>query len=199
MFDCIEKVVYINLENRQDRKKTIEKELLKYFPAEKIQRFNAIKHDRGEIGCTKSHIAVLEMAIQQNWKNILVVEDDAIWSNFDKGYPVYETLIKNPYDVITFGIASAKYNNSTYKLLSGQTTTAYLVKNDYYKTLLQNFEEGLGHFLTIANGDRYAIDQYWKILQEKDNWFCVLPSLLVQASGYSDIQKRNVNYMRHFS
>jgi glycosyl transferase family 25 len=198
MFEFIEKVVYINLEHRKDRKELVESELLKYFPQDKIERFNAIKEARGEIGCTKSHIAVLEMAIRQNWKNVLIVEDDAIWSNFDKGYPVYENLIKNPYDVITFGTAYTTYDKNTYKLLDGQTTTAYIVNNHYYKTLLQNFQEGLGHFLKIRSGDRYAIDQYWKLLQKRDNWFCVVPSLLVQGPSYSDIQRGNMNYTSFF-
>jgi glycosyl transferase family 25 len=198
MFESIEKVVYINLEERTDRKESIEKELLKYFPAEKFERFNAIKHERGAIGCTKSHIAVLEMAIQQNWKNVLVVEDDAIWSNFDKGYPILEKLIKNQFDVITLGITSASYDTSTYKLLSGQSTTAYIVNNHYYNTLLYNFKYGLEQFVITNKYSSYAIDQYWKILQAKDTWFCVVPSLLVQGPSYSDIEKKNVNYMNEF-
>jgi glycosyl transferase family 25 len=206
MFEEITKVIYINLEERQDRKEKVESELKKYFPSDKIQRFNAIKHQKGYIGCTKSHIAVLELAIQQNWKNVLVVEDDAIWSNFEKGYPVYKNLIKNQFDVITFGITYASYDNSTYKLLSGQTTTSYLVKNHYYKTLLDNFKYGLEQLLINRRNffkntkilNTYTIDQYWKILQAKDKWFCVVPSLFVQSPSYSDIEKRNVNYIDAF-
>ena len=147
MFKFIDKVVYINLEHRTDRKEQIESELHKYFPSEKIQRFNAIKHQHGGIGCTQSHIAILEMAIKENWNNVLIVEDDAIWSKFDQGYAKLQELIKKPYDVITLGTVYAKYTPE-FKLLSGQTTTAYVVQQHYYSVLLQNFKEGLHGFLS---------------------------------------------------
>jgi glycosyl transferase family 25 len=198
MFEDIKKVVYINLERRLDRKEQVEAELQKYFPSEKIQRFNAIQHKLGYIGCTKSHIAVLEMAIRENWNNVLIVEDDAIWSNFDKMYHVYENLIKNPYDVITFGTAFATYDKNTYKLLEGQTTTAYLVNKHYYTTLLKNFQEGLHNLLVTRNKRKYSVDQYWKLLQKKDNWFCIVPSLLIQGPSYSDIERKTVDYTRFF-
>lgn len=198
MFEFIDKVIYINLEYRTDRKEQIESELQKYFPIEKIQRFNAIKHQRGGIGCTQSHIAILEMAIQNNWSNYLVVEDDAVWSNFQKGYPLLEQLIQKPYDVITLGTVYANYTPE-FKLLSGQTTTAYIVQQHYYETLLQNFKEGLSGFLSTGNYPTYALDQYWKRIQPRDNWYCIIPSLMIQRPGYSDIEKAVIDNGRYFS
>ncbi len=198
MFEFIDKVIYINLEYRTDRKEQIESELQKYFPIEKIQRFNAIKHQRGGIGCTQSHIAILEMAIQNNWSNYLVVEDDAVWSNFQKGYPLLEQLIQKPYDVITLGTVYANYTPE-FKLLSGQTTTAYIVQQHYYETLLQNFKEGLSGFLSTGNYPTYALDQYWKRIQPRDTWYCIIPSLMIQRPGYSDIEKAVIDNGKYFS
>lgn len=198
MFEFIEKVVYINLLHRTDRKAQIELELQRYFPSEKIARFNAIKHNHGGIGCSMSHIAVLEMAIKNDWKNCLILEDDAMWSNFSTSYPLLEKLTKNQFDVITLGIAHAKYT-AEFKLLSGQTATAYFVQQSYYKTLLGNFKEGLEQFLKTKNYPTYALDQYWKKLQAKDNWYCIIPSLIVQKPSFSDIEKRDTNYTKEFS
>jgi glycosyl transferase family 25 len=198
MFEFIEKVIYINLEHRTDRKSQIESELQKYFPVEKIQRFNAIQHHHGGIGCTMSHIAVLEMAIENNWKNCLIIEDDAVWSNFPTSYSILEKLVNNSFDVITLGIAHARYTPE-FKLLSGQTTTAYLIQQKYYKTLLDNFKEGLEQFLKTGNYGIYALDQYWKKLQGKDNWYCVIPSLMVQKPSFSDIERKHTDYIKYFS
>ena len=198
MFDFVDKVVYINLEHRTDRKEQIESELQKYFPIEKIQRFNAIKHQHGGIGCTQSHIAILEMAIKENWSNYLVVEDDAIWSNFDKGYSLLEQLLQKPYDVITLGTVYAKYTPE-FKLLSGQTTTAYIVQQKYYSVLLENFKESLAGFLSTGNYPVFSIDQYWKRIQPRDNWYCIIPSLMIQRPGYSDIEKAVIDNGRYFS
>jgi glycosyl transferase family 25 len=198
MFDFIEKVIYINLEHRTDRRAEIE-HVLSAIPSEKILRFNAIKESHGGIGCTKSHIAVLELAIANKWKNYLVVEDDAVWSkNAGPSYDLLLKLIQNPYDVITLGTVYAKHN-SNYKLNSGQTTTAYIVQKHYYETLLQNFKEGLQGFLETGNYPVYSIDQYWKRIQPRDNWYCVIPSLMIQRAGYSDIEKSVINNGQYFS
>jgi len=126
MFDFVDRVVYINLEHRLDRKAQVESELLKYIPAEKIQRFNAIKHVKGAAGCTMSHIAVLKMAIEQGWPNYMVVEDDATWNMFNRGYAILEKISKHDYDVLVLGGTLLRVD-SNYKLASGQTTTAYIV------------------------------------------------------------------------
>jgi len=200
MFDFIEKVVYINLDHRTDRRSQIESELAKFFPPEKIIRFSAVLDtSHGGIGCTKSHIAVLNMAIEHGWKNCLVVEDDAIWNKFDVGYPILERLVKKPFDVVMLGTVYAHYNNETFKLLSGQTGTAYIISQHYYPTLLQNLNESLDGFVQTKNYGMYALDQYWKRIQAIHNWYSVIPSLMIQREGYSDIERQHLNNGVYFS
>jgi glycosyl transferase family 25 len=200
MFDSIEKVVYINLDERVDRKIHVQRELLKIFHASKIKRFAAIKReDHGGIGCTMSHIAVLEMAKAAGWKNVLVVEDDFTWVNFEKAAPVLESLLKKQADAIVFGGTYTECDNATYRLCSCQTTTAYLVYQDYYDTILANFKEGLELFETTQEYRTYALDQYWKRLHQTGIWYVVRPSIAAQCPGYSDIEKQIVNYTRYYN
>jgi hypothetical protein len=42
----------------------------------------------------------------------------------------------------------------------------------------------------------YAIDKYWFQLQERDNWYLIVPLTVTQLDGYSDIEKRITNYTR---
>src|SRR3989304_707756 len=42
----------------------------------KYQRFSAIKHEYGGLGCTLSHIALLEMARDNRLEYIVILEDD---------------------------------------------------------------------------------------------------------------------------
>ena len=200
MFDSIENVVYINLDERVDRKAHVQRELLKVFPASKIERFAAIKReDHGGIGCTMSHIAVLEMAKAAAWKNVLVIEDDFTWVNFEKAAPVLESLLKKQTDVVVLGATFIRADEATCRLSSCQTTTAYLVYQGYYDTILANFKEGLELFETTREYGTYALDQYWKRLHETANWYIVRPSIAAQRSGYSDIDKRVVNYTRYYN
>jgi len=199
MFDFIEKVIYINLDHRTDRRKEIE-DVLCEIPSEKIVRFNAIKHERGNIGCTMSHIAVLEMAIENNWKNYLVVEDDAVWSsNFQKSYELLLQLVEKPHDVIQLGSTYTQYDKETYKCTKAWTTTAYIVQSHYYSTLLENFKEGLQKLIETGIGPHYAIDVYMGQLQRKDSWYVVVPSLMIQRPGYSDIEKHVINNGKYFT
>jgi hypothetical protein len=46
---------------------------------------------------------------------------------------------------------------------------------------------------------RFALDIYWKQLQMNDNWYIVYPCLMIQAPGYSDIQKSEQNYLSSFT
>jgi glycosyl transferase family 25 len=187
--DKIEKVIYINLAHRTDRRQQIEKEL-SVFPPEKVIRFDAIyEKTRGHLGCSKSHIAVLEMAIREGWKNYLVIEDDMIWDNIESGSQILNNLFDNKPDVIVLGGTSI--TRDTYRLSRCYCTTAYLVFNHYYETLLVNFREGALLLQNNYNHNTpYAIDQYWHRLQEKDNWYIVYPIICLQRAGYSDINRR---------
>jgi len=189
MFEFIEHVVYINLACRTDRKAQIESELFKYFPAEKVVRFDALRGVNGCVGCSKSHIRVLEIAYAKNWKNVLILEDDATWDpRFDIEYPILEKLMTSSYDVICLG-AIGTYDSTTRRIREGQTRTAYLVSEHYYKTLLTNMRQGLSLLLanefTAETRQKYCGDQYWKHLQVTDNWFLV--RLMYQRKGFSDI------------
>ena len=200
MFEFVEKVIYINLDHRVDRRNQIESELTKFFPSDKIIRLSAVLDtSHGGIGCTKSHIAVLNMAMANGWKNYLVVEDDSIWNRVETGYPILEKLVQNPFDVILLGTVYANYDTHTFKLFSGQSGTAYIVSQHYYPTLLQNLNESLNGFLQTGHYARYALDQYWKRIQPIHNWYCVIPSLIIQREGYSDIEKQYLNNGVYFS
>ena len=190
MFEFIEHVVYINLEHRKDRREQIEKELTIF--GEKVQRFNAVyEPKRGHLGCSKSHIEVLKLAIQSGWKNYLVVEDDGV---FDlASYSVLEDLVSRPYDVIILGGTALSFDK-TYRCYNSCCTTAYLVSEPYYQTLLSNFEEGAQKLeKEYYKSYGYAIDQYWDTLHRIDNWYVVYPNLVSQRSDFSDIEGTIIN------
>jgi glycosyl transferase family 25 len=199
MFDAIERVVYINLDERVDRKSQIQRELLSVFPAHKITRFSAIRNAVGGIGCSMSHIAVLELAKKEGWSNVLIVEDDFMWTpNQGQGAPVLEKLLSRKFDVIVLSGTYVDYNKETYRLNSCQTTTAYAVSDRYYDTLLANFKEGVSLLESTKEYKVYALDQFWKRLQPVGLWYFVCPMMGIQRPGYSDIEKRVVNYSQYF-
>ena len=71
----IEKIFFINLDKRTDRREEIENELKKMELT--AERYSAISTpESGIVGCGYSHLNVLKMAREQNVKNVLILEDD---------------------------------------------------------------------------------------------------------------------------
>ena len=194
MLDAIQHVVYINLEQRKDRRKHIEEQLGRVFPSHKVQRFSAIKNTNGAIGCSQSHIAVLELAKANRWTHVLIVEDDFTWKNLDKTVPVLDGLLKKPFDAIVLCGVSVVCEPDG-RLQSCQTAVAYLVAAHYYDVLTANFKEGLRLYETTGDYSKYALDQFWKEAQATGVWYIVRPNMGQQMPGYSDIEGRQKNYM----
>ncbi len=199
----ITNIFYINLEHRTDRKEHVETELLKIGLIG--QRFNAIKMDNGAIGCSMSHLKLLQDAVKHNLDHILIVEDDITFLNptlFINQINNFFKLHNNSWDVILFaGNNIPPYQNiddTCIKVSRCQTTTGYLVNGHYIKILLQNVKMGLTQLLNNPfQRNLFAIDKYWFILQSVHNWYLIIPPTVVQQEGYSDIEKRVTNFEKH--
>ena len=192
----IDKILYINLQERTDRRENIENTLKQVFPSDKIIRFNAIKQTPGFIGAIKSHIACLEMAIEKNW-TVLIVEDDMEWHE-TLGLKRLQQIMSNFYDVIILGGTFPIYNTKTYKLYQCNSGTSYIVSKDYCTTLKKHFSLALEKLQLTNNYKLYALDIYWHKLQKKDNWFIIYPPLCIQKIGYSDIDGKISNPTKYF-
>jgi len=197
----ISNVIYINLDKRTDRKAEIEKELTVFNP-EKIQRISAVADaEYPYVGCTKSHLKALKIARENDWDNVLILEDDAIWADIENAYPVFEKLVQQPFDVIMLGGTFAKYNHSTYRIKKAQSSASYLVNKSYYNTLIANIEGSIRNFKPrVTTESEFAIDlAVFGPLQAKDNWFIVAPALMIQSPSHSDIVKKHVDYTNLFA
>ena len=190
--DRIQKIVYINLEKRKDRRQHMESSFLTIFPPEKVMRFNAIQHKRGAVGCCMSHLAVLEMAEREGWENVLILEDDCIWANAEEGQLVLRRLMSEPYDVIMLGTTHLEYDERTYRIKRALCTSSYLVNRAYYRKLIETIK-------AYNMDENHAIDIIYTYVQPKDRWFAVVPNLILQRDDYSDIQKEKVSYTNRFA
>ena len=205
------KLLYINLEKRKDRKE----EFLSNFPHfdqnnndGSIERIDAIlETENGNIGCLKSHIKTLKRALEcanaENYPFILVCEDDFYIK--DMKYAIsclnnfFESFGDDEWDVLMLGINLISKEDTDIKGIikvnSAQTTSSYLIKTDYIKTLLDVYENDLNEFLKTGKwSDWYCTDQSWKKLQKKDKWYSFNPAIGIQRKSYSDIMKGVVNY-----
>jgi len=188
----------INLESRNDRLVHVEGEFQKINL--KCNRFNAIKLKNGAVGCTLSHIKCLELAIQNDYDQVFICEDDITFLNHNQ---LIESLTKfknkiETWDVLLIGGNVVKpytqIEDFCLKVTNIQTTTGYVVNKHYYATLMDNFKTGLQQLLRTNQKRFYAIDMYWKHLQSKSDWYLLYPLTVTQYENYSDIEERKTNY-----
>jgi glycosyl transferase family 25 len=196
----IKHAYYINLEHRTDRKEHVEKQLENV--GINATRFNAIKTQNGAIGCSMSHLKILQDAHSKQFNHVLIVEDDIKFLDpelFKNQFEKFLQIHGNNWDVILLaGNNMPPYtpiDDTCIKVSRCQTTTGYLVNGPYIRKLMDNIKMGLTHLISKPKEHRlYAIDKFWFVLQNVDRWYLIIPPTIVQRPDYSDIEKKYANY-----
>jgi GR25 family glycosyltransferase involved in LPS biosynthesis len=187
------KTFYINLAKRTDRRLLIENELNNY--GIDYERFEAIETPTlGLLGCCISHLMVLQIAKERNYKNVLILEDDFTFlvSKEEFKEQLYQLSITNiNYDVcmLAYNIIQFKEfmnNELVNKVIEAQTASGYIVNYHYYDKLINLFKFTIPLLFTTRQHWNYANDQIWKTLQPIDNWIYFKQRIGKQRPGYSD-------------
>lgn len=199
----IRNAFYINLEHREDRRFHVEAELSKI--GIKAERFNAIKMDNGAIGCSMSHLKILQNAFKNKMDHVLIVEDDITFLDVETFTNNFNTFLQrrgssgSSWDVILLAGNNmppyARVDETCIQVTRCQTTTGYLVNGHYIQKLMENVKMGLHNLIKYPRHHTlYAIDKFWQDLQKTDNWFLITPPTVVQREDYSDIEQKITNY-----
>jgi glycosyl transferase family 25 len=196
----IQNAYYINLQHRTDRKEHVETQLKSI--GINATRFNAIQMKNGAVGCSMSHLKLLQMAQTEQYDHILIVEDDITFLDpelFKTQFNKFLELHGNQWDVILFAGNNMppyeKTDESCIKVSRCQTTTGYLVNGHFIKILAQNVKSGLTHLLNKPEEHtKFAIDKFWFVLQKECRWYLITPPTVIQKTDYSDIEKKVTDY-----
>ena len=198
--ELLEHTLFINLNHRTDRLEHINAEFEKM--GIKAERVEGVQPKSPAIGCTMSHIKCLELAKMRGYEQVFICEDDITFTNPDLFKEQIEKFAEN--DIINWDVLIISGNNRppcqklyeyAARVFYCQTTTGYVVKKEYYDTMLANFKEGLLHLIkNPTNKFDYAIDKYWQKLQMQDYWYMITPLSVIQYDNYSDIENKDTKY-----
>ena len=192
-FYQFEKILYINLKNRTDRKKQINEQLEKMdVPKDKIIRIDAVYNKKnGHIGCAKSHIKALSKAKELNLPNVVILEDDFVFTkpkkeinqNIDK----FLLIFKGNWDIILLtashvDLQKIKELNEFKKVNSAMTSSGYIIQSEFYDKLIDDLQQAVSKMETEMKQHDYqkngkkletsnALDQHWIPLQKKSKWY----------------------------
>jgi GR25 family glycosyltransferase involved in LPS biosynthesis len=199
-------ILYINLDHREDRKWQIVSQFQELGWTE-FERFSAVKTKNGAIGCGISHIKCLELALERDWDMVTIIEDDFkcvdvptfrnsisnFWENHVKDAIVWDILLLGGNNCPPY----IKPPNVEYcvQVSNCQTTIGYIVKRSFFKTLIQNMREAVAQLMRFPDQKRnFAIDMYWKRLQDSGRWYLITPLTITQYTCFSDVEEQEKNY-----
>ena len=144
-----------------------------------------------------SHLAVLKLAKENNYENVLILEDDFTFlvskDEFEQQLTSFFDL-KLPFDVLMLSNYLNQYEDTEYgfinKVKDAQGADAYLVNKKYYDILIDLYEWAMPLLDQTKQHWIYCNDQVWKRLQAKDSWYYFTKRIGKQAPGYSDNAQR---------
>lgn len=197
-----DKVFYINLDRRTDRKEECEKELQSHnIIAERVSAVDANtltdmklypqkSFNRSCYGLVLTNIKIFENAKKNNYKSIVIFEDDVVLSeNFNTQlYNIYPQ-VPNNWDILYLGAhhikPPIKISNNVGKCVWALTTHAIIFKQSSYDIILNE----------LYKLD-YPIDWTLYTLYDKLNVYSIIPSIAFQRPSYSDIEHDFTDYTR---
>jgi GR25 family glycosyltransferase involved in LPS biosynthesis len=192
MSQYIDKIVYINLNKRTDRKEQLESQLNAFDL--NYERFEAIETPGfGILGCGYSHLGVLRLARDRGYKNILILEDDFEFlvskEEFEENLTkFFETKIEYNVCMLSYNLQQHELTNFDFllKMLEVQSASGYIVNANYYDKLIDLYEWALPLLEQTKEHWIYANDQIWKKYQKQDLWYCFKTRIGKQIDGFSD-------------
>lgn len=202
--EYIDKIFYINLDKRLDRKEQFLEECRKMeINQEKVERFSAISiPDTPALGCTYSHLDVVKIARDRHYKNVLIFEDDFEFVvEKEKLYSSLEYFFNKNLDyrvlMLSYNIENPENITKIDEILSTTTNahaaSGYIVNCVYFDELIACLSYGAEMLYQTGQHWNYTNDQIWKKLQG-DKWFIFNDRIGKQRESYSDLAKAVVNY-----
>ena len=211
------KIYCINLDSRPDKYKECLVEFAKLnVNVERISGIDGkpifkpgLNLSAGNYGLLLTNIKIIEDAIINNYKNILILEDDVMF--IDGFYEIFNEKIlslpdnwdllylggnnlfeKGSFNLITgdknFNITKENYKTLKHELCKTtwtQTTHAVAINSKFYEIIMNSIRKNMTQ----------PIDLQYCILQQAGyNAYTFLPSLALQRPSFSDIENIYVDY-----
>lgn len=220
LWQHIDAVLVINLDNRLDRWQAVQQTLSPIVPEEKLHRLPAVwgrdipgygtrpwfrgkKRDAtwaARAGCTLSHQRAMQLAREQNWETVLILEDDLrLCAAFPTVLPALDAALFGSglnWDLCYLGftsplgpfrpLAQLPAQHALHQLHGAHTTHAYLIRSRLRDRLVTRLPTAANAWPWISR--HRVIDYYYRLhLSHFSRVIAVSPSIIEQLDIASDI------------
>lgn len=191
-----DEIYCVNLDRRTDRWEDAQKEFAKYDI--KVKRFSAVDGktlpmtaqqiiNPNEMGCLKSHVAILAETVRKNYDRVLVFEDDIEFRN-DPNVRTKQLAdyLPEKWEMLYYGgnhVRPLIKDGSLWRATRTFTTSAYAITRDY-----------AGQVVRSIKPNTRQIDVVYANMHPRIKAFVMDPACVVQKAGFSDIQNGYVDY-----
>lgn len=201
----IDRFYYINLKKRPDRKRQTEAEMNRVgIPKEKRTHIVAVdRPHRPALGCTESHMKIMEDINKNGYEICVILEDDVIWTNNHISMEKLLTTISQTinrlqlqWHVVMLGGRIQKKQEispNLHRVEYGVHSHAYMIHRSAIPSLLKNLKKSQHLLKTHGYLPKRAMDVQWTDLQKESSmWYVAVPNAFGQRAGYSDITHRKM-------
>lgn len=202
----VDKVFIINLPERMDRLFDILREFKKIgIPLDKVEKVEAERFNsedkfmthylKGSIGCSLSHLKIIDEILMKGYKNCVIFEDDFTFTedinNIKKDINLFLTR-KYDYDVSLLSYSYEERIERKDDLLSYcfqycTTASGYFVSSQGANKLKKIWTKGLDLLIETGDVESYACDIYWKEIQKDKKMFVFNEKIGYQKPSISQI------------
>ena len=226
VWDAVDGILVLNLEKSPERMERFMQKNGQAFPAEKIVRINAAygrdfpgygeapwfterTGDRapfwaGTAGCAVSHRRAVEYAASRGWKNVLIMEDDAVLHASEDTLRMLQYALRKlsgRYMLYPGFSRPTPYGRckkrdgeaSLWRVEGVLSTYSYIVSQELYQTLLDKLptEENAWEWVSKNR----AIDSFYRDVisaMGSVKTYVIMPDLIVHEDGPSEIAGNTV-------
>jgi GR25 family glycosyltransferase involved in LPS biosynthesis len=203
LFDRFDKVYCINLDRRPDRMVHFEDQVKKYdlgeferFSAYDGKKLNIKNHSSniklGELGLVLSNLEILNICKNKNYNNVLIIEDDCLFTDEVLKIEEYFELLPSDWDMLYMGgnhnthVGSnppIKINEKVSKLTNTYSTHFVGINGKIFDELIFS--------LSLKN---QPLDVTYTLFQKNKNVYSFYPGIANQLVDFSDIQNKITDY-----
>lgn len=196
-FESCFSVYVINLDHRSDRLKSAIY-FLRKMGITQFKRFPAILNNNGALGCAQSHFEILNN-MRSDKKFTIICEDDIKFTGRlrDLNKSIKDFISHDDVSVLLLSYVTRDiptwYSSNLMRTQSGQTTAFYCFRNEFTENLMMSAKKSVE--LMESNSNKSSpLDKVWKELQKDYIYAIPRKKLIIQKSGYSDIEKKIIKY-----
>lgn len=197
----IDKILYINLEHRKDKKDIMVDQLTRYGLISKSERFPGFYNSNTAYGCSMAHLNALKYIKKMGYKNVMILEDDfdfivsseVLEENLSK---FFELNINYDFLMLAHNLKRVVPTEHDFigRVINGSAGSGYIINSDYIDKLIDIFEVNFELLLKTGEHWKYVIDVVWTKLQPIDRWLYFTERIGKQRAGINDNGRTFVDY-----